>query len=184
MASYTSALAYFITYHTYGTWLHGNEAGSVDSQHNIPGTPMLPSDPVQEARVRTLMKQSAYLLDAARRECVLRTIQEVCIYRHWPLLATHVRSTHVHVVVQASAAPEKVMNDFKSYSSRRLAEAGFEEHNRKRWTEHGSTRYLWEPAEVEAAIQYVIHEQGEPMAWYENQERIITPHPNPPREQG
>lgn len=48
MASYTSALAYFITYHTYGTWLHGNEAGSVDSQHNIPGTPMLPSDPVRK----------------------------------------------------------------------------------------------------------------------------------------
>jgi hypothetical protein len=29
-------LAYFITFTTYGTWLHGNGAGSVDPAHNQP----------------------------------------------------------------------------------------------------------------------------------------------------
>ena len=37
--------AYFITYHTYGTWLHGTERGSVDRRRSIPGTPVL--DPNQ-----------------------------------------------------------------------------------------------------------------------------------------
>ena len=41
------------------------------------------------------------------------------------------------------AAPEKVMNDFKTYASRRLTEAGFDTRDRKRWTRHGSTKYIW-----------------------------------------
>ena len=65
------------------------------------------------------------------------------------------------------------MNDFKAYSSRRLTEAGFEDRNRKRWSRHGSTRYLWDIDSVEGAIRYTIDEQGELMAWYENLERTI-----------
>jgi hypothetical protein len=38
-------LAYFITFHTYGTWIHGDDRGSVDRHHNLYGTPMLPPDP-------------------------------------------------------------------------------------------------------------------------------------------
>jgi REP element-mobilizing transposase RayT len=181
-------LAYLITYHTYGTWLHGNEDGSVDDEHNIPGTPMLPPDPARMARERALMDQPEYILDAPRREVVLSTIQEVCEYRTWPLLAAHVRSTHVHVVVHAQAAPERVMSDFKTYASRHLTEAGFETRERKRWTRHGSTRYLWKPEHVEAAIHYVVRKQGTPMAVYENKARIVSYAPltfeNAVQEQG
>jgi hypothetical protein len=42
-------LAYFITFTTYGAWLHGRKPGSVDRDHNAPGTPFLPADPEQEA---------------------------------------------------------------------------------------------------------------------------------------
>ena len=41
----------------------------------------------------------------------------------------------------------------------------------KRWTRHGSTRYLWKAEDVEATIQYVVHEQGDPMAVFENKSR-------------
>ncbi len=34
-------LAYFITFHCYGTWLQGDAPGSVDRSHNQPGA--LPS---------------------------------------------------------------------------------------------------------------------------------------------
>jgi hypothetical protein len=37
-------LAYFITFSTYGSWLHGEEKGSVDRAHNLPGTPYLEAD--------------------------------------------------------------------------------------------------------------------------------------------
>lgn len=66
------------------------------------------------------------------------------------------------------------MNDFKAYASRRLSEAGLDGRDRKRWARHGSTRYLWKPEHVEAAIRYVVYEQGEPMAVYENVSRALA----------
>lgn len=119
------------------------------------------------------MKQPPYSLDANQRVVVLKTIMEVCEHRHWSLFAAHVRTTHIHAVAHAQVAPEKVLNDFKAYSSRRLTEAGFDSSERNRWTKHGSTRYLWDVVSVEAAIHYVVHEQGEPMAVYENIERTL-----------
>lgn len=159
-------LAYLITFTCYGTWLHGREPGSVDAEHNQVGTPFLPADPSRERQERRELRDPPYVLDAARRDIVLRTIGEVAAHRRWVLLAAHVRSNHVHVVVQAPVRPEKVMADFKAYASRRLREATGELAERKRWTEHGSTRYLWQPEQVWAAIRYVIAEQGEPMSVY------------------
>ena len=34
---------YLITFHTYGTWLHGDSRGSTDRINNITGVPMLNS---------------------------------------------------------------------------------------------------------------------------------------------
>jgi hypothetical protein len=45
-------LAYFITFTCYGTWLHGDERGSVDDEHNTPGTPVLDPDPERRGRER------------------------------------------------------------------------------------------------------------------------------------
>jgi hypothetical protein len=70
------------------------------------------------------------------------------------------------MVVEADALPERVMNDLKSYSSRRLNQLGFDEADRKRWARHGSTRWLSTSEAVSAAIQYVVDKQGEPMAVY------------------
>jgi REP element-mobilizing transposase RayT len=76
---------------------------------------------------------------------------------------------HVHAVVQSETSPERVMNDLKSFASRRLNELGFDDPNRKRWARHGSTRRLWKRESVFAAIIYVIEKQGEKMATYEEQ---------------
>jgi REP element-mobilizing transposase RayT len=70
----------------------------------------------------------------------------------------------VHVVVEADVRPERIMNDLKSYASRCLNRLGLDEPTRKRWARHGSTRWLWQPQTVSAAIQYVVQEQGDPMA--------------------
>jgi REP element-mobilizing transposase RayT len=73
-------------------------------------------------------------------------------------------SNHVHVVVEATDAPEKIMNDLKSYASRRLNETRIQQ---KRWSRHGSTRRLWKDDDVRSAVRYVIDEQGEAMAAFE-----------------
>ena len=66
-----------------------------------------------------------YILEHKQRQIVLETIKEVCScsyrkYRKWVLLAAHVRTNHVHLVVHAILPPEKIMNTIKSYSSRNL----------------------------------------------------------------
>jgi REP element-mobilizing transposase RayT len=160
-------LAYFITFTTYGAWLHGRAPGAVDREHNVVGTPFLPPDPEMETARRAAMRQDPYILDEPKRTVVLRTIREVATHRGWKLWAVHVRTNHVHIVVTASPKPEKVMADFKAWASRRLREAFDESPDRDRWTQHGSTRYLNTQDTLEAAIAYVIDQQGDPMACYD-----------------
>jgi hypothetical protein len=66
------------------------------------------------------MLQEPYVLDQVSRSAVLTAIQQHCAHRGWNLLAVHVRSNHVHVVVEADAQPERIVNEFKSYASREL----------------------------------------------------------------
>jgi REP element-mobilizing transposase RayT len=159
-------LAFFITFSTYGTWLHGEATGSVDKDHNQFGTPLLPPDPAKHALKREKMSQSPYHLDDRRRAIVCSAIIEECAFRQWKLLALHVRSNHVHLVVAATCPPEAVMRSCKSRASRRLNEAGLDTPDRKRWTTHGSTRYLWTEDAVADKIDYTLHRQGEKMAVY------------------
>jgi REP element-mobilizing transposase RayT len=160
-------LAFFITFSTYGAWLHGRAPGSVDREHNVPGTPFLPPDGNVEQAMRIAMRQEPYLLDEIRRKIVLRTIKEVAAHRKWKLWAVHVRSNHVHVVITADCKPEKVMADLKAWCSRRLREACNEADERDRWTQHGSTRYLNDETSFGAAVAYVIDDQGVPMERYD-----------------
>jgi len=74
--------------------------------------------------------------------------------------------------MEAEAKPEKIMNDFKSYASRNLNRLGCDAPQRKRWTHHGSTRWLFEDENVRHAIKYVVEEQGEPMEVFVAEEII------------
>jgi len=168
-------LAYFITFSTYGTWLHGREPGSVDRRHNLPGTPYLPANGDVEHKMRSAMRQRPYVLDELRRHIVLRTIKDVAAHRQWRLWAVHVRSNHVHVVITAACKPEKVMVDFKAWCSRRLREACDESPDRDRWTQHGSTRYLNDETSFNAAVKYVIDDQGERLAHYDSRQELNEP---------
>ncbi|MBA4191268.1 MAG: hypothetical protein C0467_25075 [Planctomycetaceae bacterium] len=159
-------LAYFITFTTYGTWLHGDAPGSVDQEHNQVGLPWLPADPELQTIARGRMTQQAYLLDAPRREVVRDAIIEECQFRSWSILALHVRSNHVHLVVISEREPEFVMRSCKATASKRLNETGLDQPDRKRWTTHGSTKYLWHEEAVAAAVNYTLHRQGDPMAVY------------------
>ena len=160
-------MTYLLTFSCYGCHLHGSESGSVDRRHHVPGTPTLEADPARETSERERMAQAPYNLDQVRRDIVLEAIQEVCAHRGWDLLAAHVRTTHVHTVVEAEAPPENIMDDFKVYASRRLNRMGLDGAGRKRWTRRGSTRRLWKPERISAAIQYVVAEQGDAMSVFE-----------------
>ncbi len=154
-------LGYLITFPTYGTWLHGDERGSVDRNHNIPGTPLLDPAPARQRGEAERLKHGPVLLDAPHRTVVHQAIVDVVQHRGWTLQALNVRTNHVHVVVSADQTPERVMNVLKSWATRRMVEAGVLPAGQKAWARHGSTRYLWKPDQVEGACCYVVERQGE-----------------------
>jgi REP element-mobilizing transposase RayT len=158
---------YLITFACYGARLHG-ELGTVDLRHNIPGTPRLPRDSVRLALQSQRMVQPPYALDQTRRSVTLNAIRELCDQKSWTLLAAHVRTNHVHTVVQAEATPEWVMSSFKRVASRALNELSLDDKDDyRRWARHGSTRYIWTKEQLSAAIRYTVSGQGEPMTVYE-----------------
>ncbi len=132
---------------------------------------MLDANSSREFAEESIMVQSQYLLDVARREAVLAALIERCAARGWNLMAAHIRKNHVHVVVGSDQAPEGVMNDLKSYASRILNQSGLDKPGRKRWARHGSTRWLRNQKSVAAAIKYVVEKQGAPLAVFVARER-------------
>ena len=111
-----------------------------------------------------LMTGEPYVLGELQRNAVMAAVREVCQFRGWDLLAGHVRSTHVHVVVSGDAAPERMITTFKAYATRRLEQAEAEKREGPRWAEHGSTRCLWNQESVAAACEYVLEGQSEALA--------------------
>ena len=155
-------LAYLITIRTYGTWLHGDENGSVDRHgFNVYGNPRIaPSEKLKDF-MRQEMKQTAFILDKHRRICVLDAVREVCDYRGYELLAVNIRSNHLHAVISAMVKPEKIANDFKTYATRKLRSEDLAGSEQSVWARGKSCRYLWKPNQVERAMDYVLFGQGE-----------------------
>ena len=147
----------------------------MDAQHNVFGTPFLPPQANWVRADGQSMRQERFELDSPDRGVVLQAIREVCRHRGWTLLAVHVRSTHVHLVLIATDKAERILNDIKAYASRALNRSDPGSASRKRWTRHGSTRYLWKLDQVGSAIHYVVREQGDPMAVWERTESEPRP---------
>ncbi len=163
MAFATDPVAYFLTWTCKGTRLHGDPRGSVDRAHNTFGTPRLEPDPERQAAEAARMVDPPIELSESDRQLVEATVGEVAAHRGWTLVAVAVRSNHVHMVVEnPGCRPEKVMNDFKAWTTRRLREAGRWPTDTHGWTRHGSTRYLWNERQVAAAAEYVQEAQDLP----------------------
>ena len=156
-------MVYFLTFRSYGTWLHGDERGSVDRLHNQRGEALLGHDKPLKSYRRRLMKSEALLFDEACCACIETTMHEVATHRQWEILALNVLSNHVHVVVGTAegAKPEKVMSDLKAYTTRRLRERQLLPAQVPVWSHHGSTRYLSDDRAISAACHYVMECQEE-----------------------
>ncbi len=159
-------MCYFITFTCYGTRLHGDESGSVDRHNSLVGSRRLEPDTFRVLAESREMLQDPYVLDEAARQSVLAAIRKHCAHRGWNLQVAHLRSNHVHVIVEAGIRPERIMNEFKAYASRALNQLTSEGPYRKRWSRHGSTRWLWKEEDVSHALRYVVEEQGKPMALF------------------
>ncbi len=155
-------LGYLITFRCYGSWLHGDERGSIDRYHNQYKSPYLPRSDRRRDLNQSKLKSKPVTLDAKQRKSVNDAVREVCTYRHWDLRALNVRTNHVHVVVSTGfAKPERALNSFKSYATRHMREDGTWRESYSPWADKGSKRYLWNERSLALAIDYVVNGQGD-----------------------
>lgn len=155
-------LAYLLTFRTFGSWLHGDERGSIDRHgKNIYGTLDTAPNQKLKAEMQNQMKQSEVVLNNVQRKTVEAAITEVCEHRGYLLQAVNVRTNHVHAVVAAQAKPERIIDSFKSYATRQLREENLFPREFTVWSRGKSRRYLWKPHHVALAIEYVLYGQGD-----------------------
>ena len=100
-------LAVFFTFRCYGTWLHGDERGSVDRENNIYRSSRIPANSNWRKHNEELLLHSPVILNAAQQKSVERSIRDTCEKRGWTLLAINVRTNHIHVVVCIGAKKPK-----------------------------------------------------------------------------
>ncbi len=160
-------LGYLITFRTYGTWLAGDEKGSIDKYHNAYGSPRAVESSKREVVHINRLKSPPFLLNARSRYLVETAIREVCDFRRWSLSALSVRTNHAHFVGFGMAGSAKMLNDFKSYSTRSLRAAGEWAYRHSPWVDKGSRRNLWTEDHVCAAVSYVVNGQGGPLPEFE-----------------
>src|SRR2546421_10613910 len=67
-------IAYLITFRCYGTWLHGDERGSVDREHNRYKTPYAAVNNNRRRHNQHLLKSEPVLLSAEQRASVEKAI--------------------------------------------------------------------------------------------------------------
>jgi REP element-mobilizing transposase RayT len=155
------AKGYLITFRCYGTWLHGDERGSVDRRfYNVYGGRKIAANDETVARKLHMMNSGVFTLGAKERQVVETAIREVCKFRGYGLYALNVRTEHVHATVSNCGEPERIMDSFKAYATRALRADGLLAPDAKAWSRHGSTRYLWTDEHVSAAVGYVNDGQG------------------------
>ena len=154
-------IAFLITFRTYGTWLHGDERGSVDRHQNIYTQPPIESNPHWREISRSGMKQEPVKLNGPMRMVVEDAIRETCLKRNWQLAAINVRTNHTHTVAKiGDKKPSIALNAFKANATRVFRERGLWSSDRSPWVDKGSCRWLWTEKHVLDAVEYVMERQG------------------------
>ena len=154
-------LAYLITFRCYGTWLHGDERGSIDRHHNCYGAPLIPADKKWRLHNARVLNGAPVRLNKRQRALVSAAIKTTCEIRKWSFYALNVRTNHCHVVVFGKVRPGKILNALKANATRALREVNLWPRSDSPWSDGGSKRYLWTERQLRAAIDYVELNQGD-----------------------
>lgn len=159
---YNNPLAYFITFTTYGTWLHGDCRSSVIRENGQ--TKILSEHPGLFTHEQIKLKSAPVILGGEQRRTVRDIIIKHCNIRQWHLFALHVRSNHIHIIVKANKPIEQVSDELKGWAKRSLSKNDLS--LAKPWTRGSSKRYIFTETKLREKIHYVVYEQGEMMEYY------------------
>src|SRR5688572_28840520 len=117
-------LAYFISFRTCGTWLHGDNRGSIDRYNNRYRSPYIEANPHWHRFNWDHLRVAPLTLGSPHRKSIQAAIRETCEIRDWPVLALNVRTNHVHVVLSANRNSKLVLVALKANATRQLRQDG------------------------------------------------------------
>lgn len=157
-------IAYLISFRCYGTWVHGDERGSINRFNNAYKAPYIESNAGWRNFNEAKLKGDAVRLSSAQRKIVEAAVREVCHYKHWLLHAISIRTNHGHTVVSIGEASSKTaLNAFKAYATRHLRSNGLWTPTHSPWSDKGSSRVIWNEDSLHRAIDYLVNGQGGPL---------------------
>ncbi len=179
------ALAYLLTWTTYGTWLRGDRrgyvgkslagGGSVVPARNEFGTPYDADDGRTLQWDANSLKSEPVRLSAEQALCVAEALGEGAGRSGYEIVRASVMQDHVHVVVLAHPdGKNEVFRRLKGISAVRLTQRfgrppakagclssgrGTENKGGRWWTQDGSKREKRGEAAVAAAVEYVAAQE-------------------------
>ena len=154
-------LAYFFTFRCYGTWLHGDERGSIDRFHNVYNSLRITANPQWQQYNAQIMKHETVELNAKQRAAVEQSVRENCRLREWLLHSISVRTNHVHVVASiGNTKADSALVALEANATKQMRENGCWQFEHSPWAKNGSKKRLWNERHLEQANDYVINGQG------------------------
>jgi REP element-mobilizing transposase RayT len=158
MQSEAVPIAFFITWTTYGTWLPGDMRGwrKRNAGHRTP-------QPKLFEWCFERLRESPVLLKVAHRESVVTVVRRHAELRRWRIHALSVRSNHVHIAIEADAAPDRILAQLKANASRVLRSGDCPLANTRIWTKGGYTEFVYTENDLEVVVTYINESQDN---WY------------------
>ncbi|MBK6315155.1 MAG: hypothetical protein IPF53_12785 [Blastocatellia bacterium] len=153
-------LATFVTFRSYGTWLHGDERGSVSRFTNVVGKPRIAPNARRCAFSNARLQRPPVRLNAEQRLATSLAIRETCEIRGWSLIAENVRTNHVHVVVSADEEPKRIAAVLKANATRVMRLAGCWREVDSPWARGSSGRKVFSESGLGRVVRYVVEGQG------------------------
>lgn len=182
---------WLLTNTTYGTWLPGDERGSVTSvrdrrpsdpptrsrlEHDRPGEPWEESIPGLRRSAQHVMKGPPIYLHVSQAETLLAQFLETAERRGWEVLAVSIMANHYHLVIQAADEwrSDRILADLKAYGTRRLSQTYGAPASETWWTAKGSKRKLPHDRAIADGVNYVLYKQPHPLVvWSRESGRLI-----------
>src|SRR5260370_4548415 len=129
-------LAYLITFRCHGTWLHGDERGSIDSFHNRFKSPKIDPNKRWHRHNTQVLEGEPVTLDASQRKSIDAALHETCAIRTCHLHAANVRTNHVHAVVSIGKVnPELALIALKANATMQIRQDNCWRHDYSPWAE-------------------------------------------------
>ncbi len=137
----TVRLAHLITFRCYGTWLHGDERGSVDRSHNRYRSPYIPANDQWRKHNTQTLKDEPVSLDVAQRQSGEAAVRETCALHNWFLRGLNVRTNHVHCVISiGETKADQALIALKANATRQMRQDGCWNQEHSPWVEKGSKK--------------------------------------------